>query len=188
MNFLEITSISDKKNNYENTEYDHYSNPENDVSNIKEFNDEELFLLHYTEDLLDIFHDIKRRFSLNPDFLSKLKTTTFVDFITNYVLYGHEKTGYYIKKSQQIIKNNDVRACTRQDSELVRTCIQQDSELVRTCTRQDITYFENIFCNELNISYNLVHSFTSSFKIKLCLQTWKYFCYKNTYIPLNYID
>jgi hypothetical protein len=145
---------------------------ENDASNIKEFNDEELFLLHHTEDLLDIFHELKRTFSLNPDFLSKLKTTTFVNFITNYVLYGPEKTGYHIKKSQQIIKNNDIR---------------KDPDLVQARVKQDLTYFENIFCNELNISYNLIHSFTSSFKIKLCLQTWKYFCYKNTYIPLNYI-
>ena len=163
MNFVEITSFSDKKNNYLSTEYEHYSEPENDSCNIKEFNEEELFLLHYTEDLLDIFHDLKRRFALNPDFLSTLKTTTFVDFITNYVLYGPEKTG---------------------DPDFVRAWISQDH--IRKYTK-DIIYFENIFSNELTISYNVIYSFTSSFKIKLCLQTWKYFCYKNTYIPLNYL-
>jgi len=160
MSFVEIISFSEKKNNYENTEYEHYnehfSDTENELSNIKEFNDEELFLLHYTDDLLDIFHDIKNRFALNPDFLSKLKTTIFVDFITHYVLYGNESSEYYIKDTKNITK--------------------------------DIIYFQNIFYNELNISYNLIHSFTQLFKIKLCLQKWTYFCYKNTYIPLNYID
>jgi len=150
MNVVEF--LSEKKNNYETTEYEHYSDTENDSSNIKEFNDEELFLLDYTDDLLDIFHDLKTRFALNPDFLSKLKTTTFVDFITNYVLYGTESKG---RKYEYITK--------------------------------DFSYFENTFCNELNISYNIINYFVSSFKIKLCFQNWTYFCYKNTYVPLNYI-
>lgn len=156
MEFIEITSFSEKKNknNYENVECEYYSDPENE-SYIKEFNDEELFLLHYTDIIIDLFYELKERFALNPDFLSKLKTTIFIDFIINTVLYDN------ILYSQQITNEKDIT--------------------------KDILYFENIFCNELHISYDIINSFITTFKIKLSYEKWKVFCYKNTYIPLNYI-
>lgn len=46
------------------------------------------FLSEYTENMLDIFDDLKKRFSLNPDFLCDLKSTQFIDFISTIILYN----------------------------------------------------------------------------------------------------
>ena len=43
--------------------------------------------------------------------------------------------------------------------------------------------FEEIFMNELIISYNIISKFIKIFKIELSFCTWKSFCYKYSDIP-----
>ena len=41
------------------------------------------FLSEYTETLLDIYEDLKMRFQLNPDFLCNLKSSQFIQIVTD---------------------------------------------------------------------------------------------------------
>jgi hypothetical protein len=58
-------------------------------------NNEELFLLNHTNDILDMYDDLNKRFALNPDFLCKLKNTHFANFLIDIIIYNNQDDYYY---------------------------------------------------------------------------------------------
>ena len=52
-----------------------------------------------------------------------------------------------------------------------------------TKTISENEIFEDIFKNELIISYNIIHKFIKQFKIDLSFNNWKIYCHKYSDIP-----
>jgi hypothetical protein len=110
-------------------------------------NNHDMLLLHYTNDILDIFDNYKERFATNPDFLCKLKGFIFVNFVIDYILHP----------SSNRIKNN------------------------ASISENEI--FEDVFKNELKISYNIIYQFMKELKVDLSFDNWKTYCQKYSCIP-----
>lgn len=65
--------------------------------------DMDTFLSHHLDTLLDLFYDIKERFSYNPYFLEYLSSIKFVDFVIEnaYFVFDLKDTNQYFIKNEK---------------------------------------------------------------------------------------
>jgi hypothetical protein len=126
---------------------DNLDNTSFDIDDSVLTNNQDVILLYYTDEILDIFDDYKERFVTNPDFLCNLKGFVFINFIVDYIL--HPVT--HAVKNTKTVSENEI--------------------------------FEDIFKNELTISYNIIHNFMKQFKIDISFNNWKTYCQKYSNIP-----
>ena len=78
---------------------DYHSDFENENNTIEDQNlDIEDFYFHYSNDILDIYEEIRENFSHSPFFISNLKFTLLTEFILLIVLHGSNKKSTQVNK------------------------------------------------------------------------------------------
>ena len=130
---------------------DNLDNMSFDIDDSVLSNNQDVLLLYYTDEILDIFDDYKDRFVTNPDFLCNLKGFVFVNFIVDYILHPVLHAVTHAVKNTKTVSENEI--------------------------------FEDIFKNELTISYNIIDNFMKQFKIDISFNNWKTYCQKYSNIP-----
>ena len=135
---------------------DYHSDFENENSIDDQNLDVEDFYFYYSNDILDIYEEIRERLSHSPFFFSNLKYTLLTEFIISFVLYNDN------------------------DNDTTTMCSLGTGTSNEDVVRRQGTFnlFNDYYSVEIESSYNIIYKFLRKFKRNLQYNKWQEFCFK----------